>query len=67
VAALSDSARGREISNNRACELTEYSTAFADLVIGDHRETWSVRSKRFRAWLRQQYYRGPIMRRAQLP
>ena len=31
-------------------------TAFADLVIDGHRETWPLRSKRFRAWLRQQYY-----------
>jgi hypothetical protein len=31
-------------------------TAFADLFIDGHRETWPLRSKRFRAWLRQQYY-----------
>ena len=31
-------------------------TAFADLMIDGHRETWPLRSKRFRAWLRQQYY-----------
>ena len=31
-------------------------TAFADLRIDGHRETWPVRSKRFRSWLRQQYY-----------
>jgi hypothetical protein len=31
-------------------------TAFADLSIDGHRETWPVRSKRFRGWLRQQYY-----------
>jgi hypothetical protein len=31
-------------------------TAFADLRIDGHRETWPVRSKRFRNWLRQQYY-----------
>ena len=30
--------------------------AFADLMIDSHRETWPLRSKRFRAWLRQQYY-----------
>ena len=24
--------------------------------IDGHRETWPLRSKRFRAWLRQQYY-----------
>src|SRR5262245_57603472 len=31
-------------------------TAFADLPIDGHRETWSIRSKRFRAWLRRRYY-----------
>ena len=31
-------------------------TPFADLMIDGHRETWPLRSKRFRAWLRQQYY-----------
>jgi hypothetical protein len=31
-------------------------TGFADLIIDGHRETWPLRSKRFRAWLRQQYY-----------
>jgi hypothetical protein len=31
-------------------------TGFADLIIEDHRETWPLRSKRFQAWLRQQYY-----------
>jgi hypothetical protein len=31
-------------------------TGFADLIIDGHRETWPVRSKRFQAWLRQQYY-----------
>jgi hypothetical protein len=30
--------------------------AFADLVIGGHRETWPIRSKRFRTWLRRCYY-----------
>ena len=31
-------------------------TAFADLDSEGHRETWSLRSKRVRAWSRQQYY-----------
>ncbi|PWJ13802.1 hypothetical protein [Jannaschia seohaensis] len=31
-------------------------TAFADLRIEDHRETWPVRSKGFRRWLTQQYF-----------
>jgi hypothetical protein len=31
-------------------------TAYADLPIDGHRETWPIRSKRFRGWLRQHYY-----------
>jgi hypothetical protein len=27
-----------------------------EFVIDGHRETWPIRSERFRAWLRQQYY-----------
>jgi hypothetical protein len=39
-------------------------TPFADLIIDGHRETWPLRSKRFRAWLRQQYYERTWMHRA---
>ena len=31
-------------------------TAFADLMIDGHRETWPVRSTRLRSWLRRKYY-----------
>jgi hypothetical protein len=31
-------------------------TAFADLMIDGHRETWPVRSIRMRSWLRRMYY-----------
>jgi hypothetical protein len=31
-------------------------TAFADIMIDGHRETWSIRSKRFRAFLRRCHY-----------
>jgi hypothetical protein len=31
-------------------------TAYADLMIEDHRETWPIRSKGFRQWLARQYY-----------
>jgi hypothetical protein len=31
-------------------------TAFADLMVDGHRETWPIRSKRFRGWLRRRYY-----------
>jgi hypothetical protein len=30
--------------------------AYADLITGGHRETWPIRSKRFRTWLRRCYY-----------
>ncbi len=30
--------------------------AFADLWVDGHRETWPIRSKRFRGWLRRRYY-----------
>jgi hypothetical protein len=32
--------------------------AFADLVTDGHRETWPIRSKRFRTWLRRCYYQA---------
>src|SRR5262245_26352192 len=32
--------------------------AFADLRIDGHRETWPIRSKRFRAWLRHCHYQA---------
>ena len=35
---------------------TPTGTAFADLIINGHRETWPIRSERFRAWLRRRYY-----------
>src|SRR3954454_10042204 len=36
---------------------TAAGTAYADLVIDRHRETWPIRSRRFRAFLRRSYYR----------
>ena len=30
--------------------------AFADFITEGHRETWPIRSKRFRTWLRRCYY-----------
>jgi hypothetical protein len=35
---------------------TASGTAFADIVTDGHRETWPIRSKRFRSWLRRRYY-----------
>src|SRR6516162_4096578 len=31
-------------------------TAFADIMIEGHRETWPIRRSRFRLWLRRKYY-----------
>jgi hypothetical protein len=31
-------------------------TAFADVIRDGHRETWAIRSKRFRGWLRRRHY-----------
>ena len=35
---------------------TAEGTAFADLMVDGHRETWPVRSIRMRSWLRRKYY-----------
>ena len=32
---------------------TATGTAFADIIIEGHRETWPIRGKRFRSWLRR--------------
>ena len=37
---------------------TAIGTAFADITIDGHRETWPIRSKRFRAFLRRSYYQA---------
>jgi hypothetical protein len=37
---------------------TSAGTAFADTLLEGHRETWPIRSKRFRAWLRRRYYQA---------
>ena len=37
---------------------TASGAAFADLVTDGHRETWPIRSKRFRTWLRRCYYQA---------
>jgi hypothetical protein len=37
---------------------TATGTAFADILVNEHRETWPVRSKRFRGWLRRRYYQS---------
>jgi hypothetical protein len=37
---------------------TAAGTAFADILVNGHRETWPIRSKRFRGWLRRCYYQA---------
>jgi hypothetical protein len=45
---------------------TATGVAYADLEIDHHRETWPIRSKQFRGWLRRQHYErtGEAMGRA---
>src|SRR5438876_4469033 len=37
---------------------TAAGTAFADIIVDGRRETWPIRSKRFRGWLRHCYYQA---------
>jgi len=37
---------------------TAAGTAFADIRVEGHRETWPIRGKRFRGWLRRRYYQA---------
>jgi hypothetical protein len=37
---------------------TSSGVAFADFITDGHRETWPIRSKRFRTWVRRCYYRA---------
>jgi hypothetical protein len=46
------------LASNAELFHTATGTAFADLVLDGRRETWPVRSTRFRTWLRRQYYRA---------
>ena len=49
------------LNNMRLCEEvfhTSTGIAFADFTTDGHRETWPIRSKRFRTWVRRCYYRA---------
>src|SRR5437763_1804531 len=48
----------RNLAASVALFHTSTGTAFVDLVIEGHRETWPVRSSRVRAWLRRRYYQA---------
>jgi hypothetical protein len=37
---------------------TAAGTAFADIPVNGHRETWPIRSKRLRSWLRRCHYQA---------
>src|SRR5262245_38952194 len=37
---------------------TASGTAYADLLVDGHRETWPIRSKLLRGWLRRRYYQA---------
>src|SRR5262245_30122024 len=45
-----------ELAANAELFHTATETSYADLAVDGHRETWPVRSPRFRAWLRRRYY-----------
>ena len=42
----------------RSCFTLATGVAFADFITDGHRETWPIRSKRFRTWLRRCYYQA---------
>jgi hypothetical protein len=37
---------------------TSSGVAYADFITDGHRETWPIRSRRFRTWLRRCYYQA---------
>jgi len=45
-----------DLTGNADLFHTDDGTAFADLPIDEHRETWPVRRARFRSWLRRSHY-----------
>ena len=47
-----------DIARLRTCFTPAIGTAFADFMTEGHRETWPIRSKRFRAFLRRCYYQA---------
>ena len=63
-AGLSDPEAGRARSRTMLDQImfceelfhTLSGVAFADFITDGHRETWPIRSKRFRGWLRRRYY-----------
>jgi hypothetical protein len=49
------------LNDVRLCEElfhTSAGVAFADFITDGHRETWPIRSKRFKTWVRRCYYRA---------
>src|SRR5262245_48778314 len=62
VGVASAGARDGHMLNDRTlCEElfhTASGVAYADFITDGHRETWPIRSKRFRIWLRRCYYQA---------
>jgi hypothetical protein len=52
-----------DLPGNAELSHTDDGTAFADLIIDGHRETWPVRSARFRSWLRLKHYEAARVHR----
>jgi hypothetical protein len=47
------------LTDVRLCEELFHNASdvgYADILVNGHRETWPIRSKRFRGWLRSRYY-----------
>jgi hypothetical protein len=49
---LSDIAQCKQLFHTAA------GTAFADIIVAGHRETWPIRSKRFQLFMRRCHYRA---------
>src|SRR5215510_8761851 len=47
-----------DMALNEGLFRTATGTAFADILVEGHRETWPIRSKRFRGWLRSRHYQA---------
>jgi hypothetical protein len=52
---------GTDLTTSDELFHTATGTAFSDLLVDGHRETWPIRSQRFKSWLRRSHYRATGM------
>ena len=52
---------GNDLTTSGELFHTATGTAFADLLVDGHRETWLIRGQRFKSWLRRSHYRATGM------